>query len=64
MEAEFPTERWFWFDPRLTKAVRPLHKQPDGVWRIDLQLGWDVDKDEEKTGNSPTESHAWRRCGI
>ncbi|MDP5336656.1 MAG: FAD-dependent monooxygenase, partial [Paracoccaceae bacterium] len=25
-----------------------LHKQPDGVWRIDLQLGWDIDKAEEK----------------
>jgi 3-(3-hydroxy-phenyl)propionate hydroxylase len=25
-----------------------LHKQPDGVWRIDLQLGWDIDKKEEK----------------
>ena len=24
-----------------------LHKQPDGVWRIDLQLGWDIDKEEE-----------------
>ncbi len=25
-----------------------LHRQPDGVWRIDFQLGWDADPDEEK----------------
>ncbi|WP_127114665.1 FAD-dependent oxidoreductase [Shimia sediminis] len=49
MEAEFPTERWFWFDPPFNKGQSALlHKQPDGVWRIDLQLGWDIDKEEEK----------------
>ncbi len=49
MEADFPTERWFWFDPPFNKGQSALlHKQPDGVWRIDLQLGWDIDKDEEK----------------
>ncbi|WP_187969629.1 FAD-dependent oxidoreductase [Aquibium microcysteis] len=49
MEAEFPTERWFWFDPPFNKGQSALlHKQPDGVWRIDLQLGWNIDKDEEK----------------
>ena len=25
-----------------------LHRQPDNVWRIDFQLGWDADPDEEK----------------
>ncbi len=25
-----------------------LHRQPDGVWRIDFQLGWDADPEEEK----------------
>ena len=25
-----------------------LHKQPDGVWRIDFQLGWDADPEDEK----------------
>jgi len=25
-----------------------LHRQPDGVWRIDFQLGWDANPDEEK----------------
>ncbi|SDC70521.1 FAD-dependent oxidoreductase [Ruegeria marina] len=49
MEAEFPTERWFWFDPPFNRGQSALlHKQPDGVWRIDLQLGWDIDKESEK----------------
>ncbi len=49
MEADFPTERWFWFDPPFNKGQSALlHKQPDNVWRIDLQLGWDIDKEEEK----------------
>ncbi len=49
MEADFPTERWFWFDPPFNRGQSALlHKQPDGVWRIDLQLGWDIDKDEER----------------
>ncbi|MEP1931374.1 MAG: FAD-dependent oxidoreductase [Roseibium sp.] len=49
MKANFPTERWFWFDPPFNKDQSALlHKQPDGVWRIDLQLGWDIDKEEEK----------------
>lgn len=49
MKAEFPTERWFWFDPPFhpNQSVL-LHKQPDNVWRIDFQLGWDADPDEEK----------------
>ncbi len=25
-----------------------LHSQPDNVWRIDLQLGWNIDKEKEK----------------
>ncbi len=49
MKADFPTERWFWFDPPFNKGQSALlHKQPDDVWRIDLQLGWDIDKEEEK----------------
>ncbi|MBR9841738.1 MAG: FAD-dependent oxidoreductase [Rhodobacteraceae bacterium] len=49
MDADFPTERWFWFDPPFNRGQSALlHKQPDGVWRIDLQLGWDIDKEEEK----------------
>jgi len=49
MKADFPTERWFWFDPPFNRDQSALlHKQPDGVWRIDLQLGWDIDKENEK----------------
>ncbi len=49
MDADFPTERWFWFDPPFNRGQSALlHKQPDGVWRIDLQLGWDIDKEQEK----------------
>jgi 3-(3-hydroxy-phenyl)propionate hydroxylase len=49
MDAPFPTERWFWFDPPFNRGQSALlHKQPDNVWRIDLQLGWDIDKELEK----------------
>ncbi|HGG04418.1 MAG TPA: FAD-dependent oxidoreductase [Aliiroseovarius sp.] len=48
MEADFPTERWFWFDPPFNRGQSALlHKQPDNVWRIDFQLGWDIDRDKE-----------------
>lgn len=49
MAADFPAERWFWFDPPFhpNQSVL-LHRQPDGVWRIDFQLGWDADPEEEK----------------
>lgn len=49
MKAKFPTERWFWFDPPFHKNQSALlHRQADDVWRIDLQLGWDADPEEEK----------------
>jgi 3-(3-hydroxy-phenyl)propionate hydroxylase len=49
MTLDRPAERWFWFDP----AFHPnqsvlLHMQPDNVWRIDFQLGWDADPEVEK----------------
>ena len=49
MRADFPAERWFWFDPPFhpNQSVL-LHKQSDNVWRIDFQLGWDADPEEEK----------------
>ncbi len=50
MAADFPAERWFWFDPPFHPGQSVLlHKQPDGVWRIDFQLGWDADPEAEKT---------------
>jgi 3-(3-hydroxy-phenyl)propionate hydroxylase len=49
MEAKFPSERWFWFDPPFNRGQSALlHRQPDDVWRIDLQLGPHINKDEEK----------------
>ncbi len=45
---EFPTERWFWFEPYFKSGASTLlHKQPDDVWRVDFQIGWDVDRKEE-----------------
>jgi len=49
MTAEFPTERWFWFDPPFHAGRSALlHKQPDDIWRIDLQLHPDADPAIEK----------------
>jgi 3-(3-hydroxy-phenyl)propionate hydroxylase len=46
MNADFPTERRFWFDPPFNRGQSALlHKQPDNVWRIDFQLGWDIDRE-------------------
>ena len=48
MQAEFPTERWFWFDPPFNRGQSALlHRQPDNLWRIDFQLGRDIDREEE-----------------
>ena len=48
MEADFPPERWFWFDPPFHPGQSALlHRQPDNVWRIDLQLGRDADPQVE-----------------
>lgn len=49
MTADFPVERWFWFDPPFHGGQSCLlHKQPDDVWRIDLQLSPDADAEHEK----------------
>lgn len=49
MMADFPSERWFWFDPPFHQGQSVLlHRQPDNVWRIDFQLGWDADPVAEK----------------
>ena len=49
MQADFPPERRFWFEP----AFHPhgavlLHRQADDIWRIDFQLGWDADAAVER----------------
>ncbi len=49
MKADFPVERWFWFDPPFhTGGSALLHSQPDDIWRIDLQLGWQADPEAER----------------
>lgn len=45
MRGERPSERWFWFDPPFNPGQSALmHKQPDDVWRLDFQLGWNIDR--------------------
>jgi 3-(3-hydroxy-phenyl)propionate hydroxylase len=49
MDAQLPTERRFWFDPSFHPGQSVLlHKQADGMWRVDFQLGWDADPVEER----------------
>ena len=49
MTADFPSERWFWFQPAFHPGQSALlHKQPDNIYRIDLQLGWDADPEVER----------------
>ena len=49
MKADFPHERWFWFDPPFHPGQSVLlHRQADQVYRIDFQLGWQADPEEEK----------------
>ncbi|SDJ23030.1 FAD-dependent oxidoreductase [Variovorax sp. OV700] len=49
MDADLPTERRFWFNPSFHPGQSVLlHKQADGMWRVDFQLGWDADPVEER----------------
>jgi 3-(3-hydroxy-phenyl)propionate hydroxylase len=49
MHGDYPTERWFWFDPPFHPGGSALlHRQPDDVWRIDLQLPATADAEFEK----------------
>jgi 3-(3-hydroxy-phenyl)propionate hydroxylase len=49
MQADLPTERRFWFDPSFHAGQSALlHRQPDNVWRVDLQLGPEADAAEEQ----------------
>jgi 3-(3-hydroxy-phenyl)propionate hydroxylase len=49
MAADFPTERRFWFSPPFHSGQSALmHRQPDDIWRIDLQLGPDADVEAEQ----------------
>ncbi len=58
MEADFPSERWFWFDPPFAPGQSILlHKQPDNLWRLDFKLGKNAD-------NSLTEDKEFLRKKI
>ncbi len=50
-QSPFPTahaERWFWFEPTFHEGQSALlHKQPDDIYRIDLQLSPEADAEKE-----------------
>lgn len=49
MMADFPSERRFWFEPPFHDGQSALlHKQPDNIYRIDLQLGPEADPEKER----------------
>lgn len=49
MKGDYPSERWFWFEPPFSDGQSALlHKQPDDVWRLDFQLGRDADPDQAR----------------
>lgn len=49
MQAPFPNERLFWFDPAFHAGGSALlHKQPDDVYRLDFQLGPGADPEAER----------------
>ncbi len=45
LSSDRPAERHFYFDPPWPGWSSLIHKQPDGVWRLDFQLGWDIDRE-------------------
>lgn len=48
LTGDLPAERRFWFDPPFNRGQSALlHRQADKVWRLDFQLGKDVDHDKE-----------------
>ncbi|MGI9228875.1 MAG: FAD-dependent oxidoreductase [Gammaproteobacteria bacterium] len=47
MHTDFPAERHFWFNPPFNPGQTSLiHKQADNVFRIDFQLGRDIDRQQ------------------
>jgi 3-(3-hydroxy-phenyl)propionate hydroxylase len=48
MQSPLPAERRFWFSPSFHPGQSVLiHKQPDDIWRVDFQLGWNADPEIE-----------------
>ena len=49
LDADYPSERRFWFQPPFDTGQSVLiHRQPDDVFRIDFQLGWEADAELER----------------
>ncbi len=49
IDADYPSDRRFWFQPTFDSGQSVLiHRQPDNIFRIDFQLGWDADADAAK----------------
>ncbi|MCW5730448.1 MAG: FAD-dependent oxidoreductase [Alphaproteobacteria bacterium] len=50
VHAELPNaDRRFWFQPEFGGGDTALcHKQGLGMWRVDFQLGWNIDREAEK----------------
>ena len=47
LDTDLPTERMAWFDPPSNPSRTMLmHRQPDGIWRLDYQLSPGEDPDE------------------
>lgn len=47
LDTDLPTERLAWFDPPSNPGSSILmHRQPDGIWRVDYQIGKHEDADE------------------
>jgi 3-(3-hydroxy-phenyl)propionate hydroxylase len=47
VKAPFPAERRFYFNAPFNDGRTALmHQQPDDVWRLDFQLGWDIDREQ------------------
>ncbi|WP_426578225.1 FAD-dependent oxidoreductase [Xenorhabdus stockiae] len=48
MKSSLPAERRFWFSPSFHPDRSVLiHKQPDDIWRVDFQLGWQANTEIE-----------------
>lgn len=46
-DAAWPVERYVWFDPASNPGSTViLHVQPEGIWRIDIQLGPEDDPEQ------------------
>lgn len=44
---DLPAERRFWFKaPFNAGRTALMHRQPDDIWRLDFQLGWNIDRED------------------